>query len=36
MNSLHDNKSVDLVSINVKFSAASLTGMNEPADAAEV
>lgn len=36
MNWLHDNKSVDLVSINVKFCAASLTGMNEPADAAEV
>lgn len=36
MNWLHDNNSVDLVSINVEFSAAPLTGMNEPADAAEV
>lgn len=35
MNLLQDNNSVDLVSINVRFSAAPLTGMNEPSDAAE-
>lgn len=35
MNWRHDKNSVDLVSITVRFSAAPLTGMNEPADAAE-
>lgn len=35
MNRPYDNNSVDLVSINVRFSAVPLTGMNDPADAAK-
>lgn len=35
MNWVDDNNSVDLVSINVRFSAAPLTGMSEPAGTAE-
>lgn len=35
MNWLHDTNSVNLVSLNVRFSSAPLTGTNESADAAE-